>query len=176
MPASITLSRLSWSTPDDRSLLSGLDLSFGPERAGLVGRNGVGKTTLLRLIAGELRPHSGTVTVNGSLGTLRQSVRVDPAETIASLFGATEALALLCRAENGEATAEELAEADWTLEARIEQLSPKSGLMRSRGPRLRPCRAGRARAPDWPHSSLLSPTSCSSTNPRTTSTGTGARR
>ncbi|WP_201859741.1 ABC-F family ATP-binding cassette domain-containing protein [Microvirga soli] len=120
MPASITLSSLSWATPDGRSLLSDLDLSFGPERAGLVGRNGVGKSTLLRLVAGELRPHAGSVAVNGTLGTLRQSVQVDRAETIASLFGATDALALLRRAENGEATAEELADADWTLEPRME--------------------------------------------------------
>lgn len=53
MPASIILSRLSLSTPDGRSLLSNIDLTFGTERAGLVGRNGVGKTTLLAAITGE---------------------------------------------------------------------------------------------------------------------------
>ena len=36
MPASIILSRLSLSTPDGRSLLSNIDLTFGAERAGLV--------------------------------------------------------------------------------------------------------------------------------------------
>src|SRR5688500_11061384 len=99
MPASIILSHLSWSSPDGHSLLSDLDLSFGPERAGLVGRNGVGKTTLFKLISGELRAHSGTVAVNGSLGILRQIVQIDPTETIASLFGAVDALAILRRAE-----------------------------------------------------------------------------
>ncbi len=128
MPASIILSSLSWATPDGRTLLSDLDLSFGPERAGLVGRNGVGKTTLLRLIAGELRPHGGSITVNGSLGILRQSVQVDQARTIADLFGAADARALLRRAENGEATAEELADADWTLEARMESALTQVGL------------------------------------------------
>ncbi len=128
MPASIALSCLSWTTPDGRSLFSDLDLSFGPERAGLVGRNGVGKTTLLRLIAGELRPHSGSISVNGSIDALRQSVQVDPAETIASLFGATGALALLRRAEIGAAAVEELADADWTLEARMESTLAQVGL------------------------------------------------
>src|SRR5215217_3423764 len=51
MPASITVSRLAWSTPDGRPVLSNLDLSFGSGRTGLVGRNGVGKNTLLKLIA-----------------------------------------------------------------------------------------------------------------------------
>lgn len=46
MPHSIILSNLSWSTSDGRPLFSDLNIVFGPERAGLVGRNGVGKTTL----------------------------------------------------------------------------------------------------------------------------------
>jgi len=127
MPASIILSKLSWSTPDGRALLSDVDLAFAPERAGLVGRNGVGKTTLLKLISGELCPHSGTVAVNGTLGILRQAVQVDPGETVADLFGIAEALALL-RAESGAATAEELADADWTLEARVAAALARVGL------------------------------------------------
>ncbi|MBZ6076345.1 ABC-F family ATP-binding cassette domain-containing protein [Microvirga puerhi] len=128
MPASITLSKLTWSTPDGRALLSDLDLTFGPERAGLVGRNGVGKTTLLKLISGEMRPRSGKVTVSGILGVLRQTVQVEPGETVADLFGIAEGLALLRRAESGEATAEELAEADWTLESRVASALASLGL------------------------------------------------
>ncbi len=45
-----------------RSLFEGLDWSIGPgERIGLVGVNGTGKTTLLRLLTGELSPTSGRV-------------------------------------------------------------------------------------------------------------------
>jgi ATPase subunit of ABC transporter with duplicated ATPase domains len=128
MPASITLSNLSWSTPDGRPLFSNLDLSFGAERIGLVGRNGVGKTTLLQLIAGELRPQSGAISFAGSLGVLRQSVQVASNETIADLFHVREALAVLHRAEAGEATAEELASADWTLEARMASALDRAGL------------------------------------------------
>ena len=128
MPHSITLSKITWSTPDGRTLLSDLDLTFGAERAGLVGRNGVGKTTLLKLAAGELSPQAGSVTVDGTLGVLRQSVQVAPRETIASLFGITDALALLVRAERGEADAAALAEADWTLEARLAAALARVGL------------------------------------------------
>ncbi|MCQ1776533.1 ATP-binding cassette domain-containing protein [Neorhizobium galegae] len=125
---SITLANLSWSTPDGRPLFSNLNLSFGPERAGLVGRNGVGKTTLLKLITGELTPASGTVSVSGSLGVLRQSVLVATGETIADLFGTSDALAALARAEAGEASAEELANADWMLEARMAAALARAGL------------------------------------------------
>jgi ATPase subunit of ABC transporter with duplicated ATPase domains len=128
MPASIVLSHLSWPTPDGRCLLSGVDLNFGPERTGLVGRNGVGKTTLLKLISGELQPHAGSVGIHGSLGLLRQTVQIDPTETIASLFGAVDGLSLLRRAEAGAASAEELADADWTLAARIASALVRVGL------------------------------------------------
>jgi ATPase subunit of ABC transporter with duplicated ATPase domains len=119
MPAAIVLTNLGWSLPDGRTLFSGLDLAFGPERTGLVGRNGVGKTTLLKLISGELSPGAGQVAVRGKLAVLRQIVRPAEAETVADLFGVTDALAVLVRAETGQASEDDLAAADWTLEARM---------------------------------------------------------
>ena len=128
MPASITVSRLAWSTPDGRPVLSNLDLSFGSERTGLVGRNGVGKSTLLKLIGGDLAPQSGEVSITGTLGMLHQTVQAAPRETVADLFGATAALALLHRAELGDADADELTHADWTLEARMAAALGRLGL------------------------------------------------
>ena len=116
---SVTLSRLTYTGPDGQNLFSNLDLSFGTGRTGLVGRNGVGKTTLLRLITGELTPASGSLNVVGRVGLLRQSVQPGPDETIADLFGVRAGLDLLERAMAGSASAEELADADWTLEARL---------------------------------------------------------
>lgn len=119
MSASITLSNLSWSTPDDRAVFSGLDLQFSEERAGLVGRNGVGKTTLLKLIAEEQRPQSGSIAISGTIGILRQSLQLSETQTVADLFDVTEAWALLRKAEQGEASIDELADADWMLEDRM---------------------------------------------------------
>ncbi len=119
MSPSIAVSGLAWSTPDGRSLFSGLDLQFAAERTGLVGRNGAGKTTLLRLIAGALAPARGVVAVHGRIAALRQSLDVDPDETIADLFGVRAPLARLERVTQGAADAEDLALADWSLEARI---------------------------------------------------------
>lgn len=128
MPASISLSDLTWSTPEGRTLFSNLDLNFDAGRTGLVGRNGVGKTTLLHLISGALTPRSGEISVNGTLGLLRQTVQVGPDETIADRFGATRAIALLLRAERGEASIDELSSADWTLETRLISALARVGL------------------------------------------------
>jgi len=125
---SIILSKLCWSTPDGRAVLSGLDLQFARERTGVVGRNGVGKSTLLRLLTGELTPTTGTLAIDGSIALLRQTVQVDPRERIADLFGARHALALLRKAEAGTASVEEIGEADWTIEARIEEALAGVGL------------------------------------------------
>jgi len=49
------------------------DISFDVARGesvGIIGRNGVGKSTILALIAGVLRPTSGSVTVNGRVSPL----------------------------------------------------------------------------------------------------------
>ncbi|HWB07477.1 MAG TPA: ABC-F family ATP-binding cassette domain-containing protein [Verrucomicrobiales bacterium] len=49
---------------DGRTLFSGLDLGFTAGTCtGIVGRNGVGKSTLLRILMGEQAPDAGTVTI-----------------------------------------------------------------------------------------------------------------
>lgn len=51
---------------DGRQVLDNVDLTVQPgERIGLIGANGIGKSTILHLIVGLLTPTSGTVTVFG---------------------------------------------------------------------------------------------------------------
>lgn len=48
-------------------ILHRLDLSVGErEYVGILGHNGMGKTTLLRTLVGHLKPMSGTITLNGT--------------------------------------------------------------------------------------------------------------
>jgi heme ABC exporter ATP-binding subunit CcmA len=52
--------------PDTDPVLDGLDLTLGPgELVAVAGRNGIGKTTLLRVIAGLLLADAGTVRIAG---------------------------------------------------------------------------------------------------------------
>ncbi len=135
MPLFINLSNLSWSTPDGARLFSGLNLTFGAERTGLVGRNGTGKSTLLRVIAGDLSPSSGQIQRAGTVAMMRQDQIERADDTIADLFGVSTALDLLDRADQGIAEARELADADWTLTARMEAALVRCGL--SADPRTR---------------------------------------
>ncbi len=58
----ISLSGVSFAHSDARPLFDDLSLRFEPGWTGVVGANGTGKTTLLELLAGGLRPDLGTVT------------------------------------------------------------------------------------------------------------------
>jgi ATPase subunit of ABC transporter with duplicated ATPase domains len=128
MSASVTLKHLSYATPDNSPLFAGLDLAFGPHRTGLIGRNGTGKSTLLKLITGELSPSHGTVSVEGALCVLRQSVQVDDAQTLADGLGVAEHLDRLARLEAGHGSIEDAVAADWTLPDRVDAALTRMGL------------------------------------------------
>ncbi|MGP9812678.1 ABC-F family ATP-binding cassette domain-containing protein [Rhodopseudomonas sp. NSM] len=128
MSAPIVLSKLTLATPGGRPLLTDLDLSFAVERTGLIGRNGVGKSSLLSMIAGERSPLSGTISATGRIAMLRQAVQVRPDETIADLFDARAGLALVRKAERGEADPGELDKVDWTIEPRLAAALARFGL------------------------------------------------
>ncbi|MFC3891092.1 ABC-F family ATP-binding cassette domain-containing protein [Lentzea rhizosphaerae] len=67
-----------------RILVSGANLRVQPgDRIGLVGRNGAGKTTSLRVLAGEGQPYGGAVTRKGELGYLPQDPREGDLSVIA---------------------------------------------------------------------------------------------
>ena len=68
-----------------RSVVEGLRLALRPgDKVGVVGRNGAGKTSTLRVLAGELTPAGGSVVRRGSVGYLRQDPRQHRADDAAS--------------------------------------------------------------------------------------------
>ncbi|MGW3512918.1 ABC-F family ATP-binding cassette domain-containing protein [Streptomyces sp. NPDC000994] len=74
-------------TLGDRRLLDGVSLTASPgHRIGLIGENGVGKSTLLRLLAGTDEPDAGSVTRPPDLGFLQQEMPYDADATIADVL------------------------------------------------------------------------------------------
>ena len=73
----------------ERRLFSGLDLTLrAGEATVLTGRNGAGKTSLLRAVAGLLRPAQGTIGFEGEAGPLEaEAARADHLHLIGHLDG-----------------------------------------------------------------------------------------
>ena len=116
----VTLTDLSFTWADGTAAVDHLSATFGVGRTGLVGANGTGKTTVLRLIAGDLAPTSGTVTTTGDVGYLPQHITLSTGATVADLLGIHPRLAALRAIESGDADAahfDALAD-DWDVEAR----------------------------------------------------------
>ncbi|MEU2309689.1 ABC-F family ATP-binding cassette domain-containing protein [Streptomyces misionensis] len=120
MSASLTCTSLSFAWPDGTTVFDGLDLAFGPGRTGLVGANGTGKSTLLKLLAGELVPADGTVRVQGEIGYLPQNVTLDTALRVDQALGIAGRRAALHAIEAGDASEEhfETVGDDWDVEER----------------------------------------------------------
>ena len=71
------VSHLAYAHPGGELLFSDVSFRISPgEHMGLVGANGVGKSTLLRILAGELSPDEGEVSVGGIVGYMPQDVGV----------------------------------------------------------------------------------------------------
>ena len=71
----VDVAGIGFELPDGRVLLDDVTFRVGE---GPTSRwsapNGAGKTTLTRIIAGDLKPHSGSIARSGGLGVMRQFV------------------------------------------------------------------------------------------------------
>lgn len=104
----IVAERLAYSLADGRPLFHDLTLSFGRDRTGIIGPNGCGKTTLVRLLAGELEPSSGTVHRSCAVAMLPQEFRPEHSAPLASVLRIDERLSAIRRMTAGDGTASDL--------------------------------------------------------------------
>ena len=83
----ITVSDLAYAHPGGDLLFSGVSFRVAPGRhAGLVGTNGIGKTTLLRILAGDLTPDEGDAALGGRALYMPQDVGTKDAASVRELL------------------------------------------------------------------------------------------
>jgi macrolide transport system ATP-binding/permease protein len=129
----------------DRVVLDGLDLLANPgEPTGLVGENGVGKSTLLRILVGRDESDSGSVSLPSEVGYVAQDLAFEPgatvgdvlADAVAPLHDAVRRLERLAHRLDDPEVAEEYAETlawaahsdAWDADRRAELASHHLGL------------------------------------------------
>ncbi|EPE3625289.1 ABC-F family ATP-binding cassette domain-containing protein [Serratia marcescens] len=124
------LHQLTCQFADGETLFGPLDLAFDRQRCGLVGRNGVGKTQLLRLIAGRDRPGNGHVESHAALAYVAQQPEIAADTTLAQLLGYGEVFAALARLEQGQPLADDIdrLEGRWDLNDRLQNAFVTAGL------------------------------------------------
>jgi ATPase subunit of ABC transporter with duplicated ATPase domains len=124
------LNHLGFAWPDGDIVFDDLDLTVPDGLTGLVGRNGEGKSTLLRILVGELAPTSGHVLRPDLVGYLPQQLTLDVDRPAAELLGVADLLAALSRAETGNASPEDLDRlyGHWDLPERITATLAELGL------------------------------------------------
>jgi len=127
---SLSLQGVSCQLPDGRLLFSELDETFDLRRTGLVGRNGVGKSVLARLLAGLWPPTSGRLLVHGTTHYLAQEPRRDAGSTVAAVAGVAPILEALARIESGsvEPADYDTVGSRWTIRQDLGQALQAQGL------------------------------------------------
>ena len=117
--AHVAVSNLAYAHPGGDLLFSDVSFRIAPgQHVGLVGTNGVGKSTLLRILVGELAPDEGERTVGGLAGYMPKDVGVRDGElTVRALL-----LSLAPRALR------QAGESMLVLEAQLEGGDPSAGI------------------------------------------------
>ncbi|MGW1358736.1 ABC-F family ATP-binding cassette domain-containing protein [Streptomyces chartreusis] len=128
--ASVVCSTLSFAWPDDTPVFQDLSFTVGSGRTGLVAPNGTGKSTLLQLLAGELRPGAGSVAVSGTLGHLPQTLPLTGDLTVAEVLGVAPVIRAIDAVESGDVTEEHFTTIgdDWDIEERTRAQLDRLGL------------------------------------------------
>ncbi|MEL7157394.1 MAG: ATP-binding cassette domain-containing protein [Actinomycetota bacterium] len=83
----LDVNAVGYQLPTGRLLLDEVSFKVGTgDLVGLIGANGVGKTTMLRLLAGEEEPTTGVLSVGGPTAFMRQMIDAEATPTVRHLY------------------------------------------------------------------------------------------
>lgn len=101
-PSPLVLHQLTCQFANGETLFGPLNLSFDRRHCALVGRNGVGKSRLLRLLANEDAPSAGHVETHGTIVSVAQHTHNPLDVTLATWLGYDPIVDALARVQRGE--------------------------------------------------------------------------
>lgn len=129
-PALVSLNQLSFQFANGETIFNALNLQFDHVPTAIVGRNGVGKSLLARLIAGQLQPTSGSVSSAVPVMYVSQTFLGAPSQTVADATGTACVLEALQRLNHGNASADDfdIIGDRWDLPERLRQMLDEAGL------------------------------------------------
>ncbi|WP_062070367.1 ABC-F family ATP-binding cassette domain-containing protein [Demequina sediminicola] len=99
---SLSFSHLTFSWPDGTRVLDGVTGAVSDGLTALVGTNGTGKSTLLRLLAGELSPETGTVHRPSRVAYVAQDVALATDSPADAVMGLSDIRAAIRAVESGD--------------------------------------------------------------------------
>ena len=118
------LQNLSYMHADRELLFDNISLSVNSkEKMAIIGNNGVGKSTLLKIIAGQILQSAGTMTISSKPYYLPQIVGQFDYLTVAQAMGISDKLNALSEILSGHVTEENLSllNDDWMIEERCRE-------------------------------------------------------
>jgi ATPase subunit of ABC transporter with duplicated ATPase domains len=120
---SFILHQVTCQFPTGDTLFGPLNLTLEPSLCALVGRNGSGKTRLLRLLAGLDEPASGHIERFGSHAWVAQQHVISPQTTLAELLGYDAIFAARKRIDSGDYQPDdlELLDGRWDVAERLSE-------------------------------------------------------
>lgn len=99
---SLSFSHLSFSWPDGTRVLDDVTGAVDGGMSALVGTNGVGKSTLLKILAGALHPDAGTVRRPPDTAYVPQDVALDPTQRADAVMGLAAIRTAIRAVESGD--------------------------------------------------------------------------
>jgi ATPase subunit of ABC transporter with duplicated ATPase domains len=126
----LSLRNVSYRLPDNKYLFENLNLSVDCYKTGLVGRNGIGKTTLLGIMAGSIKPSNGSIHLIGSVYYFPQNHDALRTRTVAQIMGIDGKLRALRSILAGAGKAHDFRTIsdDWDIEERVNRILERFGL------------------------------------------------